>query len=639
MQAIILAAGMGRRLGELTRDNTKCMVPVNGTPLIDRLLTQLSRQQLQRVIIVVGYKGKELREYIGQRYDRQLRIEYAENPIYDKTNNIYSLSLVKDRLQEDDTLLIESDLILSDRLFGMLLDNPCPNLALVAKYESWMDGTMVQIDDERNIVNFISKAAFNYADAQSYYKTVNIYKFSKAFLSEKYVPFLEAYTKAVGLNEYYENVLRILSLLNSHERLRVGASAGILKALPIGQEKWYEIDDKQDLDIAEAIFADEKDVIRKYYGRYGGFWRFPQMLDFCYLVNPYFPTRQMKDELRANFDTLLTEYPSGMKVNTLIASKCFGVSEDYIVPGNGAAELIKVLMEGTEGRTGFVRPTFEEYPNRWNSESHHARMNGRVVTEEDEVNRYDKDSQVTFVPQNEDYRYTADDLMAFFGDKNIQQLMLINPDNPSGNFIPKADVLRLAQWCEMRGIRLIVDESFVDFSRDYANNSLLSDTTLEHYPRMAVMKSISKSYGVPGLRLGILASADKGLIARIKKEVSIWNLNSFAEFFMQIYNKHEQGYRNACAKFVAERDSFERQLRSIPFLRVMPTEANYFLCEVLPPYTASEIVIRMLKQHNILTRDCSGKPGLDPEKQYMRIAVRNHEDNLRLVEGLRELIV
>lgn len=521
----------------------------------------------------------------------------------------------------------------------MLLDNPCPNLALVAKYESWMDGTMVQIDDERNIVNFISKAAFNYADAQSYYKTVNIYKFSKAFLSEKYVPFLEAYTKAVGLNEYYENVLRILSLLNSHERLRVGASAGILKALPIGHEKWYEIDDKQDLDIAEAIFADEKDVIRKYYGRYGGFWRFPQMLDFCYLVNPYFPTRQMKDELRANFDTLLTEYPSGMKVNTLIASKCFGVSEDYIVPGNGAAELIKVLMEGTEGRTGFVRPTFEEYPNRWNSESHHARMNGRVVTEEDEVNRYDKDSQVTFVPQNEDYRYTADDLMAFFGDKNIQQLMLINPDNPSGNFIPKADVLRLAQWCEMRGIRLIVDESFVDFSRDYANNSLLSDTTLEYYPRMAVMKSISKSYGVPGLRLGILASADKGLIARIKKEVSIWNLNSFAEFFMQIYNKHEQGYRNACAKFVAERDSFERQLRSIPFLRVMPTEANYFLCEVLPPYTASEIVIRMLKQHNILTRDCSGKPGLDPEKQYMRIAVRNHEDNLRLVEGLKELIV
>ena len=602
MQAIILAAGMGRRLGELTKENTKCMVPVNGVRLIDRLLGQLSQLNLNRVIIVVGYQGQKLMDYIGHRYDGKLKIEFADNPIYDKTNNIYSLSIVKDKLQEDDTLLIESDLIFSDRLFPMLLDNPYPNLALVAKYESWMDGTMVRLDEDQNIVNFVSKEAFDYADVNSYYKTVNIYKLSREFLQHQYVPFLDAYTKAVGNNEYYENVLRIISMLNSHN----------MKALPIGNERWYEIDDKQDLDIAEAIFADDQDVLRKYYGRYGGFWRFPQMLDFCYLVNPYFPSKRMKDELRSNFDTLLTEYPSGMKVNTLIASKCFGVSEPYIVPGNGAAELIKVLMETTEGKTGFIRPTFEEYPNR-----------------------YDKDSQVTFVPQNEDYRYTADDLKAFFSNKDIQTLMVINPDNPSGNFIPKADVLRLAQWCEDKGIRLVVDESFVDFSIDYATNSLLSDEILETYPHMAVMKSISKSFGVPGLRLGILASADKGLIAQMKKEVSIWNLNSFAEFFMQIYNKHEKDYQKACEKFVIERDSFERQLRTVPFLRVMPSQANYFLCEVLSPYTAKEIVIYMLRHHNILTRDCSLKPGLDPNKQYMRIAVRNHEDNTRLVEALK----
>ena len=614
MQAIILAAGMGRRLGELTKDNTKCMVPVNGVRLIDRLLRQLSTLPLTRIIIVIGYKGQELKDYIHSTLHTPhspLPIEFVENPIYDKTNNIYSLSMVKEQLQQDDTLLIESDLIFSDRLFPMILENPYPNLALVAKYESWMDGTMVRLDEDQYIVNFISKQAFDYADVDSYYKTVNIYKFSREFLQQQYVPFLDAYTKAVGNNEYYENVLRIISLLNSHN----------MKALPIGNEKWYEIDDKQDLDIAEALFADDQDVIRKYYGRYGGFWRFPQMLDFCYLVNPYFPSKRMKDELRSNFDTLLTEYPSGMKVNTLIASKSFGVSEPYIVPGNGAAELIKVLMEGMDGKVGFIRPSFEEYPNR-----------------------YDPSQQVTFVPSNEDYRYTADDLMAYFGDTGIKALLLINPDNPSGNFIPKADVLRLAQWCEERQIRLVVDESFVDFSDTRSeecgvrsDNSLLSDAILESCPHMAVMKSISKSFGVPGLRLGILASADKELIARIKKEVSIWNLNSFAEFFMQIYNKHESDYLKACDKFLAERDSFEQQLRTVPFLRVMPSQANYFLCEVLPPYTATEIVIHMLRQHNILTRDCSKKPGLDPTKQYMRIAVRNHEDNTRLIEGLRKM--
>ena len=604
MQAIILAAGMGRRLGEYTKDNTKCMLPVNGVRLIDRTLGQLSKLNLKRVVIVVGYQGQNLMDYIGDRYNERLKIEFVNNPDYDKTNNIYSLALAKDKLQEDDTLLIESDLIFDDGMFSLLTDNPYPNLALVAKYETWMDGTMVRLDDDNNIVNFVPKAAFDYNETDTYYKTVNIYKFSREFSQTKYVPFLEAYSKAVGNNEYYENVLRIISFLNSHE----------LKALPITTEKWYEIDDKQDLDIAEALFADEKDLLRKYYGRFGGFWRFPQMLDFCYLVNPYFPTPRVVDEMQANFHTLLTQYPSGMKVNTIIASKCFGVSEEYIIPGNGAAELIKALMERLDtGKVGTIRPTFEEYPNRLS-----------------------KGQLVTFVPKDNTYRYTADELMEFFDANPVDTLLVINPDNPSGNFIPKADLLRLCDWSADKGMRLMIDESFVDFSQDWENNSLLSDELLEMYPRLIVMKSISKSFGVPGIRLGILASSDKELIAGMKKQVSIWNLNSFAEFFMQIYNKYEKDYKTACGKFLRERDDFEQKLRQISFLRVMPSQANYFLCEILPPKTANEVVLYMLKQHNILTRDCSNKPGLDG-RQYMRIAVRNHEDNSRLIEGLRLL--
>lgn len=188
MQAIILAAGMGKRLGELTQNNTKCMVKVNGVSLIDRTLTQLSQLNLNRVVIVIGYKGDNLRQYIGNEY-KGLKIEYIKNPVYDKTNNIYSLSLAKKELQEDDTLLVESDLIFDDSLFPMIVDNPYPNLALVAKYETWMDGTMVRLDDENNIVNFVPKKAFKYNDVDSYYKTVNIYKFSKDFLSTQYVPF------------------------------------------------------------------------------------------------------------------------------------------------------------------------------------------------------------------------------------------------------------------------------------------------------------------------------------------------------------------------------------------------------------------------------------------------------------------
>ena len=353
MQAIILAAGMGKRLGEYTKNNTKCMVEVNGVKLIDRVFKQLATLPISRVVMVIGYEGEKLRNYLGDEKEG-LRIDYVENSVYNKTNNIYSLWLAKQQLQEDDTLLIESDLIFDDQMLPLICNHPEPNLALVAKYEPWMDGTMVLIDDDRNIVNFVSKAAFDYSQIDKYFKTVNVYKFSRDFSRQKYVPFLEAYTKSVGNNEYYENVLRIISFLNSHD----------LKALPIQGLKWYEIDDKQDLDIAEALFSDPETLLRKYYTRYGGFWRFPQMLDFCYLVNPYFRRSRIIDELEANFRTLLGEYPSGMKVNTLLASKCWGVREEYIIPGNGAAELIKALMENLGGTLGVVRPTCEDDPSR-----------------------------------------------------------------------------------------------------------------------------------------------------------------------------------------------------------------------------------------------------------------------------------
>lgn len=602
MQAIILAAGMGRRLGELTRNQTKCMIEVGGVRLIDRMLTQLTALPLTRVLIVVGYQAEGLRRHIGDRYP-ELNIEYVENEIYDRTNNIYSLALARERLVEDDTLLIESDLILDERLFPLLLDNPWPNLALVAKYESWMDGTMVRLDEDLCITSFVPKSSFRYEERDQYYKTVNIYKLSRDFLQTKYVPFLEVYMRTVGENEYYEQVLRVLTFLDRTE----------LKALPIGDEHWYEIDDIQDLDIAETLFAEGEDLWRSYSRRFGGFWRFPGMLDFNYLVNPYFPSTRLKQELMASFDALLTQYPSGMQVNSLLAGKYFGLAPDLVVPGNGAAELIKVVMERTPGRLGVVYPTFEEYPNRKSA--------GDLVI---------------YHPDNADFAYTADDLITFFGDKHLTMLLLINPDNPSGNYIPRSEVLRLLAWCEQRCVRLLVDESFVDFARCYPDGTLLSDELLRAHPSLIVMKSISKSYGVPGLRLGVLATADNAMIQAIRHEVSIWNINSFAEYYMQIYSKYEADYQRACRLFREERDRFEAQLQRISFLRVIPTEANYFLCEVTDRFTSSELAILLIKRENILIKDCGYKKAFGG-KNYVRIAVRDTADNDRLLHALQAL--
>lgn len=604
MQAIILAAGMGRRLGELTAGHTKCMVEVNGEKLIDRVIGQLSGLGLKRIVIVVGYQGQKLKDYIGHRYDNLVKIEYVDNPIYDKTNNIYSLALAKEQLMADDTILLESDLIFETRMLTMLLEHPDPNLALVDKYETWMDGTMVCLDASRNIVNFVPKAAFRYENVDTYYKTVNIYKFSKEFSRDEYVPFLEAYSKVMGNNEYYEQVLRVLTMINHSS----------LKALPVEGLKWYEIDDVQDLDIASTIFSEKETKYHEYHKRYGGYWRFPSMMDYCYLVNPFFPPKRMLDEMRANFDVLLTEYPSGMWVNSLLAGKYFGIRQEFVVVGNGAAELIKAVTERHAGhRVGVIYPTFDEYPNR---------MPGSEI--------------VPFIPSREDFRYTADDLMAHYGANPVSLLLLINPDNPSGNFLPRADVLRLAEWCRAQGTELLVDESFVDFADGTpADNTLLRNDILLANPNLRVMKSISKSYGVPGLRLGIYASADTDEIAALKKDVAIWNINSFAEFYLQIFGKYEADYLNGCRRFIEERERFNGLLQTIPYLHVMPSQANYFLCEVTSRFTSAELT-QILIDHDVLISNCGRKKLMDG-RNLIRLAVRSAADNDRLIEILRSI--
>lgn len=600
MQAIILAAGMGKRLKELTQDRTKCMVQVNGVALIDRMLHQIESRHLSRIVIVVGYEGEKLMKYIDTLGIRT-PIVYVQNPIYDKTNNIYSLALAKDYLCQDDTLLFESDLIFEDAVIDQLLDDPRETLALVDKYESWMDGTCVKLGPDDSIASFVPSKNFRFEEAHEYYKTVNIYKFGRHFSRTHYVPFLEAYSKALGNNEYYEQVLRVIAMLDDPE----------IRAKRLNGQLWYEIDDIQDLDIASSMFAQDPDLrVSLMQGRYGGYWRYPQLLDFCYLVNPYFPPQRLIDEIQANFTSLLTQYPSGMRVNALLAARNFAVHQQNILVGNGAAELIKALMARLEGVTGFIRPTFEEYPNR-----------------------YQDRPNVCFTPAGPDFRYTADDLMAFFGPQDIDNLVLINPDNPTGNYIPAPDVLRLADWAQEKGIRLILDESFADFA-DEADNTFIRQDLLDRYRRLYVVKSISKSYGVPGLRLGVLASGDQDLIAALKKDVASWNINSFAEFYMQIEEKYKKDYARSLELIRAERARFRRELEKLPNLRVIPSQANYLMVELLGGLSARAITRDLLVNRCILVKDLSPKLG---GQQYLRLAVRDTRDNDRLLEALRPL--
>lgn len=596
MQAIILAAGMGKRLKELTKNNTKCMVKVNGVSLIERMLRQLENKHLSKIVIVVGYEGQKLIDFIGT-LNIKTPIVYVDNQIYDRTNNIYSLFLAKEYLRQEDTLLFESDLIFEDSVIDILLEDPRETLALVDKYESWMDGTCVKLSDDDSIEAFVPGKNFKFNEIKEYYKTVNIYKFSKHFSETHYIPFLEAYSSALGNNEYYEQVLRVITMLDD---------PGI-KGKKLNGQLWYEIDDIQDLDIATSMFTPDSDErVSLLQSRYGGYWRYPKLLDFCYLVNPYFPPQKLIDEIKANFEKLLTQYPSGMRVNALLAAKNFSVREENICVGNGAAELIKSLMERTSGKLGLVKPTFEEYPNRFTNVE-------------------------VFNPKNNSYIYCVDDLIYYFADKNIKNLLLINPDNPSGNYINKKDLLKLISWTKENSIKLIIDESFVDFAEE-ENNSLIDQNIISENEHLYVIKSISKSYGVPGLRLGILVSGDIKSISLIKRDVSIWNINSFAEFYMQIVEKYKSSYVDGLSKFKAERNRFMKELNNINGIKVIPSQANYFLVQITDKFTAKDLTKVLLIKYNILIKDLTSKVS----SEFVRIAVRNKVENDKLITALRE---
>lgn len=609
MQGIILAAGMGKRLKELTNENTKCMVKVNGVTMIERALRILDKKKLSQIVIVVGYQGQKLIDFIGT-LQVKTPIIFIDNPVYDKTNNIYSLALAKEYLCAEDTLLLESDLVYEESVIDALLEDERANLALVDKFESWMDGTCMELDENDYIENFIPGKYLKFSEKENYYKTVNIYKFSADFSRNIYVPFLIAYEKAMGENEYYESVIKLIAMLETRE----------IQAKRLTGQVWYEIDNIQDLNIAESLFNEsESEHYEKIARRYGGFWRYPKLLDYCYLVNPYYPPVKLKEEMKSNFETLLTEYPSGMEVNALLAAGAFGVKPEHIIVGNGAAELIKGLMEylsvSADGKVGCIYPTFEEYPNRLKKE--------RIVP---------------FVPAGEAMHYTVEDLMQFYSVHKINTLVLINPDNPSGNYISYKECIRLIGWCKQQDMAVILDESFVDFvdigpEEDIADVSLIRDSVLDEYHKLYIIKSISKSYGIPGARLGVLASSDEQLIRYLKKDVSIWNINSFGEFFMQIKEKYDKDYVEALGKLRECRKQLVRQLKDISFLEVYPSQANFVMCR-LKGITAADLCTSLL-QENIFVKDLTKK--IKNGHQYIRLSIRSEEDNDRLITALRQL--
>lgn len=596
----MLAAGMGKRLAKYTKDNTKCMVEVAGEKLIDHAIRAIKKANINRFVIVLGYKGENLKKYILEKHQSELDFVFIENKDYATTNNIYSFYLAKDELGKDDTILLESDLIFDENLIKEMCDTKEKNVVAVAKYESWMDGTCVTLNEDGTVHKFVEKQNMKNDQLHRYYKTVNVYKFDRDFVMATYIPFLEAYMKIQGLNSYYETSLRYICQLPGME----------FKAFTMEDRPWYEIDDAQDLDIANILFSHGEQKYRLIEKKFGGYWRFPRYIDFCYLVNPYFPPKAMVEKMQIELPILLTQYPSGLRIQNMNAERLFGVDENHILVGNGAAELINALGHVLSGKTVAVNlPAFNEYIRCFK---------GCKILEIDN-SKFDYAMDIPTIKKYID---------------QASYTVIVNPDNPSGFLLTKEECLDLIKYSKEKGKGLIIDESFVDFAIKERRFTLLDNELINENPNLIVIKSISKSYGVPGLRLGLLASANLDLLKDMKQEMQIWNINSFAEYYLQIYQLYAKDYDKACDAIANEREYLINKLSEFKDIKVYSSQANYVMVD-LGKRNSFEFAVKLLDKYNLIIKDLSTKNKFE-NKNFIRLAVRDRKDNDFLIEVLKK---
>lgn len=605
MRALMLAAGMGKRLGKYTSGNTKCMLKIGDKTLVERTCEALYNAGIKDFTIVVGYKGDNLKSFLinsNNEIIKKMNINFIDNDIYDKTNNIYSLYLAKDELIKDDTILLESDLIYDYDLIKRIVESKEKNVVSVAKYEQWMDGTVIKIGNKDNtITEFIEKKDFKFNEIDEYYKTVNIYKFSKDFINKEFVPFLEAYIKAYGENEYYELVLKIIAHLSRSQ----------LKALDVSDLKWYEIDDAQDYEITNCLFLNGKEKLKYFQKRYGGYWRFNNLLDYCYLVNPYYPPQKMIDQINYFSKELITQYPSGQSIQCINAGRLLGdIEESFLCVGNGAAELINTLGRILKGNILVTKTVFNEYVRCFN------------------------DCNVNVLDMEKDnFQFNVDIIKKEIDNNDI--ICIVNPDNPTGSFIKYDDIISIIEKCKENNKIIIFDESFIDFADKDKRYTLINNNILSKYNNLIVIKSISKSYGIPGFRLGVLATSNEIIMDKVKQYISIWNINSYAEYYLQIANLYKKDYIEACNKIEIERKRFINELRKINNIDVYDSQANFIMCN-LKNMDSTDLTINLLEQ-NIFIKDLKTKNAF-LGKDFIRLAIRTAEDNDKIVKLMKKLI-
>jgi histidinol-phosphate/aromatic aminotransferase/cobyric acid decarboxylase-like protein/choline kinase len=591
MKAIVLAAGLGSRMLPLTNCLHKSLLPIAGSTTLGHIVDGLLAIDVRDIFVVTGYLSDQVRGFLREHYP-DTPFTFIHNARYRETNNIVSLAMALDQVQYDsDIVLIESDVLFEPKLLRCLTTPERGNIALVDRYRPGMDGTVVSV--EKGIITqvfppHLQGKDFDYGDK---YKTVNIYRFDREFCRMVLQPLLSCYANIIDSNCYYEVVLGML----------INMQRETVRAETVDGRRWAEVDDPNDL--AAARFAFEPESRGEILGRaLGGHWNFG-ILDFTFPRNMYFPTTAVIAAMRRRLPDLVRSYGSSQEVLNEKVAYALKCNPERVECLHGAAQIFPLLPDLLHAaRVLLPMPTFGEFP-RWFP-------NHDIYTD---VVGIDLDGVANCV-------------------KRYDVVVMVNANNPTGTMLPTAWIHRLA--ANHPHTTFLVDESFIAFSNQEA---LLYRLEREPLSNVLIIASLSKSLGVPGLRLGYVYSCNPVLMAQLRYRIPIWNLGSMAESFLETLPKFQRELAASFERSSDDRADFSKRLAAVDGVEcVYGSGGNFLLVELAggDPAIAGRIVQRLLACNSIYVKDVSSKfPVAAP---YLRLAVRLPAENLQLIEALSD---
>jgi len=589
MKAIILAAGYGNRMRPLTDNEHKTLLKINNFTILDNIIDSLINNSVNDIVIVTGYRNKELQKYLSKNYSK-ITFQYIHNKDYKTTNNIYSLSLAFQKIKIDsDIILIESDLIYDHKIINKLINSNHENVALIDKYHSGMDGTVVKLGNDMKIIEVIpphlQDSNFNFNNK---YKTLNIYKFSMNFTNDVFSKLLNYYSKVIDDNCYYELILGILIYMQKES----------IYGLLVDNKDWIEVDDTNDIRIAEYKFAKnkKKEILEK---SWGGYWNY-DIVDFSFIRNMYFPPPSMIADIKNNFEDLIWNYGSSNKIMNKKLSYFLLLNEKYLIALNGAAQIYPTLKSiFFEKKALLPNPTFGEYERIFKNKSYF-----------DDLGKFDLNEIKSAVSKNE-------------------VIVFVNPNNPTGSLIDSFKLFDIIK--KFPNKFFIIDESFIEFSDSKSFIYFIDDFKLKN---VLVLTSMSKSYGFPGVRLGYAYSRNNEVLSSIKDAIPIWNFNSIAEYSLEIMLKYRNEYANSIKKTINDRNDFMKMFKNQKWVyKVYNSEANFILTETSPKLI--NVIDKLLNDNSIYIRDVSSK--FNDNKIYFRFAIRLPDENKLLINTIENI--